>query len=700
MKVNKNKHIIKFFQILMFAFVLVTPLLNGNIFFTPLKIQAAVKESEEYISDTNIPTLNITIDEKKGSIDDMNNDPEHNKKCYGNISFSIPKNYVAEYGKIGIQSEKSIQLDYIKGRGNYSWNNGKKKPYKIKLKNKENLFGMGSNKHWVLIANDEDFTLLKNKIVLYLADKIGMKYVSKSVFVDVVMNGSYLGNYLLTEQIRVGKTRVDIDDIEESKEGDPDTLTGGYLINKDENKAAKVTDEDNCFFTERAFYEIVSPGIEYTTKERKDYITDYVQRAEDAVYAENFQNSKGERYSDLMDTESFVDYFLIQLFTSNLDAFRNSTYFYKERGGKLYWGPVWDFDFSMQGLWNNVKYITANNRYMGKELINDPEIAKRILERYLEIRSNLVELYQKEGYIDQNAKLIEKSVHNDYIKWQRSKNYNDEIENLKEWIDGRIRFMDTYLPSLIKEHYVVTFDLKNGSPKQKVYAASGCSIELLPEPKKDNFTFDGWYYIENGEEKEFIKNTVVLNNMVVTAKWKPKKKNTFILKLDANGGIMKGTKENLEEEIRNISVIEGTSIYPQILAERKGYTFDGWYTEKDGGSQIASYGEWVMDEDTTFYAHWRKISVKQGKIIKWKVLGSKRIKIDIGKISGVSGYELLYADNSKFKQAAKKELSKTSYTLENIKKAKNYYVKVRCYKVDSTGNKVYGKYSNIKKIKS
>lgn len=695
MKANKSKRIVKRFQAIMLTVALAAALFNGDICSVSLKTHAATKNSVENVSDSTIPVLNITIDESKGTIADMNNDKEHNAKCYGSIDFAIPNNYVSEYGAIGIKSGQEIKLDYIRGRGNSSWNNGDKKPYKIKLKQKEDLFGMGASKHWVLISNGSDYTYMKNKLVLHLADKLGMKYTPKAVFVDVMMNGTYLGNYLLAEQVRVGKTRVNIDDIDESKEGDADTLTGGYLINKDLN----ATKKENGFSTKKAAYEIVSPSIEFTTKERKEYISDYVQRVEDAVYSEDFHNSKGERYSELMDSNSFIDYFLIQFFSDNFDAFRNSTYFYKERGGRLYWGPVWDFDNSMRGISNKTTCITAEHRYMGNQLAGDPEIARRILQRYKEIRSTLVDLYQNGGYIDKNVKQIETSAKHDLEKWERSFYHDEEIEDLKQWIEARIKFMDTYLPTLMKEHYVVTFDLNNGLPKQEVYAATGCSIELLENPEKEEYAFDGWYYIENGQEKEFTKDTLVMDHMTVTAKWKPVEKPSYVLKLDAQGGSIKGMKGNSKNGVVSIPVTEDTMVRLQIVPVKKGYKFTGWFSQKENGSEMASYADLYMNENTTFYAHWDKVNVTKGKITKLKHVKPKKLEIKIGKVSGAKGYELVYADNSDFKHAVKKTLSVTSYTLNNIKKGKTYYAKVRAYKTDSAGRKVYGKYSSKKKIK-
>lgn len=691
MKKNKNGRFVKRFQVILLTVTLFVGLFSGNIYFPRVKVQAASEKTNT--SNAKIPVLQITIDESLGTIDDMNNDKEHNKECYGSIRFTIPNHYTPEYGTIGIKDGEEMELDYIRGRGNSSWNNGDKKPYKIKLKEKENLFGMGANKHWVLLSNGSDYTYMKNKVLLHLADELGMKYTSKAVFVDVVMNGTYLGNYLLAEQVRVGKTRVDIDDIEESKTDDTDTLTGGYLINKDEN-AVK---ESNTFSTQRALYEIVSPGLEYMTKGRKEYISDYVQRTEDAVYSEDFHNSQGERYSELMDSDSFIDYFILQFFSDNFDSFRNSTYFYKERGGKLYWGPVWDFDNSMRGVSDDDSCLTASHRYMGNQLVRDPEIARRILERYQEIRSTLVELYQTGGYIDKHADQIGESVKQDIEKWDRTCRHDEQIDDLKEWIHARIKFMDTYLPTLIEEHYVVTFDSKNASPNQEVYAASGCSIGLIADPEKKEYTFAGWYYVENGREKEFTKDTPVRSDMTVTAKWMPVKKPSYLLTLDAQGGSFKNMDS--ENGIVSIPVTAGAVLHLEVSPVKKDYSFTGWYFQEEDEMEMLPYGDLQINENTVFYAHWSKVSVKQGKIKNLKNVNSKQLKINLKKVSGAEGYELVYAQNSHFRGAVKKTLSKTSYTLSNIKKGKTYYFKVRAYKMDSAGTKVYGKYSSVKKIK-
>lgn len=651
-------------------------------------------QSTPYSNSDTLPILNIEIDESKGTIADMNNDMEHNTKCYGSMSFSIPKSYISEYGTNGIKDTETLELEYIKGRGNASWHAGDKKPYKIKLKKKADLFGMGSNKHWVLInPTNADSSFMKNKLLYDWAAKIGSNYAPKSVFVDVVMNGEYVGHYLLCEHVRVGKTRVNIDDIDEAKPDDKDTLTGGYLINSDEY----ATMSENYFITKHC-YEIISPSVENTTEERKNYITNYIERFEDAIASETLTNEKGERYSDLMDVDSFVNYFLVELLSNNMDAFHNSTYLYKERGGKLYWGPVWDFDHSMEGIEDakSSSVVTGSSRKFVKELLKDPEVVRKIEQRYLEVRESLEELYQNGGKVDQYANQIRISANNDIDKW--SGNYvtyfDEEVDDLKEWIAARIQFMDSYIPSLLNEHYTVTLDYANGEKLSEVYALPGVTIEV-PEAKEENYKFLGWYYQENGQEKQFTKDTKVEKDMVLTAKWEKKNNKEYQFVLDAQGGTLKGGSAYANKKKYVAKVDKDTEIVLNPTAVRKGYSFDGWFFDKAGTIEMTQGGTMSIEQDTTLYAHWTKVSVGVPKVLTVKK-NNKGVRISVDS-SNAKGYEVIYGKDKNLKKAIRKVFSGNSYTTGKLKKG-TYYVKVRAYKLDSAGKKVYSAYSKVKKV--
>ena len=132
---------------------------------------------------------------------------------------------------------------------------------------------------------------------------------------------------------------------------------------------------------------------------------------------------------------------------------------------------------------------------------------------------------------------------------------------------------------------------------------------------------------------------------------------------------------------------------------RKGYAFAGWYTDAKFKKKITSISSSAKSE-YVLYAKWTKVKVAKASLTSAKNSKSKQILLKYKKVSGAKGYEISYSTDKKFKKAVtKKNTAKTSYTISKLKKGKIYYVRIRAYKMDSTGKKVYGKYSSMKKVK-
>ena len=132
---------------------------------------------------------------------------------------------------------------------------------------------------------------------------------------------------------------------------------------------------------------------------------------------------------------------------------------------------------------------------------------------------------------------------------------------------------------------------------------------------------------------------------------------------------------------------------------RKGYAFAGWYTDAKFKKKITSISN-SAKSDYILYAKWTKVKVAKASLTSAKNSKSKQILLKYKKVSGAKGYEISYSTNKKFKKAVtKKNTAKTSYTISKLKKGKIYYVRIRAYRMDSTGKKVYGKYSSMKKVK-
>ena len=165
----------------------------------------------------------------------------------------------------------------------------------------------------------------------------------------------------------------------------------------------------------------------------------------------------------------------------------------------------------------------------------------------------------------------------------------------------------------------------------------------------------------------------------------------YIVNFDKNGG------KNLSRRKMTLLQDDSLGILPKV--ERKNYKFLGWYTQPAGGTKVTQ--KTVLNVSTTVHAHWEKIakpSKEQITSLNSKKAGSVAVKYK--KLSGIKGYEIAYSTNKQFTSASTKRVvaGSTGKTLTKLKSGKTYYVKVRAYKTDSTGKKIYGAYSNVRSV--
>lgn len=223
----------------------------------------------------------------------------------------------------------------MKGRGHNTWGQPKK-PYNVKLAQKAELMGMAKHKRWVLLANAGDRTLMRNRVAYRLGRMTQLPWTPDTRYVDVIFNGRFVGNYLLTEQIRVDKNRVNITEAERGM--GPEAV--GYLLEFDRYV------EENYFYTQRRQLpvNIKEPDEELLTPEQKSYISDYVDRIEGMLYD---ADEVDMAYRDMIDVDTFIDWWIVVELTENRDTkLPGSCYMYKDVQGKLCAGPLWDFDLT------------------------------------------------------------------------------------------------------------------------------------------------------------------------------------------------------------------------------------------------------------------------------------------------------------------------------------------------------------------
>ncbi|MBR1986861.1 MAG: CotH kinase family protein [Mogibacterium sp.] len=479
---------------------------------------------------TTVPVMYLNIDESEGTIEAMNKSEDHSVECYGNVELVVPDEFNKdttfrdEYGtQKSLTGKDALELEYIRGRGNSTWMDDKK-PYKVKFDKAQDLFGFGKNKHWILLANRYDNSFVRNRMTYWLGQQLGMEYTPQCVPIEVVMNGEFLGSYLLCEQIRIGKGRVEIDDLDDIKDApaltDDLVKTGGYLLSMDWEE-----DDEKCFALDsgmRFFIESPDDNAKYFN----EYIKAYTQKVENAIFSPDFKDAEGHPYTDYLDIDAAVDYWWIQEFSSNGDAFNGgSTYLYKKREsasdpGKLYWGPLWDFDYV---AWGDLDYdvdpmdsIDSTASVWFETMKCDPVFIAKVKARWNgDLKGKLQEITKKGGRLDKYLAQMETSYIYDHEKWgpyeSKLTEYKDEIEQLRAWINKRIELVDKEVAELSTEAHSVKF-MADGKLIKEAKVIGMLRDNDFPEaPEKDGFVFTGW----TDEDEAIYKSGARINEDTV-----------------------------------------------------------------------------------------------------------------------------------------------------------------------------------------
>ena len=277
-----------------------------------------------------LPVLYITTE---------NNTPVTSKDYYLNASYYLDAKGIAGYDNIG-SAAVPLTME-IKGRGNYSWTGFNKKPYRLKLTDKQPLLGMVKSKHFNLLAHADDAKdkkgYMRNAAGFELSKMLGIAWTPDARPLEVVMNGDYIGLYFLTEHIRVDKDRVNIVE-QEDEETDAQKITGGWLVEIDNyDSDPHITIKEGGKTTMWVTYK--SPEV--LSSEQETYLTQQIQLLDNLIY--------GDKNSDelwqYLDMDALARFYIVQEITDNYESFHGSCYLYKDMGDTEKWkfGPVWDF---------------------------------------------------------------------------------------------------------------------------------------------------------------------------------------------------------------------------------------------------------------------------------------------------------------------------------------------------------------------
>ena len=342
----------------------------------------------------------------------------------------------------------------IRGRGNYSWSGTEKKSYRIKFDSKINLMGQGKGKakSWTLLAVHCDKTLLRTDAAYFFASRLeNIPFVSSSSFVELTLNGEYLGVYEVCDQIQVHEARVDIDD-----SGSEDDI--GYLVELDRNAS-----EDVIRISNGNTFEIKS---DYKNESQKRFIRNYLSSCFEAIARGN-----RDEVEELVDIDSAVDCYIVEEFMKNLDVGWGSFYFTKPDGDKLYFGPVWDFDLCAGNAeddyndraFKSYRYTYVGNPYFDYMQQHDWYIELRQCEWFNELvkqRWSEVREYAEEtvAHIGEVAYRFQPSFEHNFERWDifgvrinrepaeilRIHSFTGQVEYLQDWLTKRIDWLDKY----------------------------------------------------------------------------------------------------------------------------------------------------------------------------------------------------------------------------------------------------------------
>jgi len=431
-----------------------------------------------FLQSARLPSLHLDV--QSGSMDIIHADKGNQES--GHFRLYSPEGRLAASGR----------MEGLKGRGNSSWLRDKK-PYSMTLAQEEDLLGMAQAQNWILLANAMDPSHLRNKAVYDLAAGTGLLYAPESRWVDLYLNGEYAGLYLLCERNEIHPQRMDFPE------------TGSFLVSRESRWRLISQNYPRVLLDSGAALRIHDSGL---TEEELQRIW---QPAENAILSEDgVDPQSGKQWQELIDLDSWVmDYLTSEIF-GNVDAGTISQYFYRDgsdSSGKIYAGPVWDYDLSMgsRGTWQTqtVKAFFGDKAHIWSledstwfyGLNRKPEFQNRVKELYQNVYRPLVLEFLETG-LEAYAHQIQQAAALDQRRWGTAGMW-EETAYIRDYLTRRLRFLDDlWLENVPYCKVLVILDENSSSVCHAVLP--GETVPALPDYEQ---TWDvvGWYDAETEE---------------------------------------------------------------------------------------------------------------------------------------------------------------------------------------------------------
>lgn len=344
------------------------------------------------------------------------------------------------------QIPDAVDTVYVRKRGNGTAK-FPKISFNVKHLKRRSVLGMPKHKKWCFLANYRDRTLIRNDVAFFLGEIFdGLEWTPHFKYAEVLINGSHQGVYQVAEQIKIDKNRININEMAAADTTMPN-ISGGYLLELD-----SYYDETFKFKTpiEAWPMNIKGPDDDICSPAQVNYISGVFAEIESLLAQGKYQ----EVYSDFIDLDSFVDYYLVQTLTNNKEfAAKHSVFCYKKRNGKVFAGPLWDFEYS---TFNSGTGVSNTSAIWYKYLFKDAYFVNAVKNRWNAKKGEVEE--KVFSHIAQQQALLTVSAHIDETiipKGQNSVKNGDEHLSFEESIGvmvdilhRRIAYMDSMINSL------------------------------------------------------------------------------------------------------------------------------------------------------------------------------------------------------------------------------------------------------------
>ena len=340
--------------------------------------------------------------------------------------------------------------------------------------NNISLFGMPEENDWIFNAPYTDKSLMRNVIIYKMARDAG-KYASRTHYFELVINGDYKGLYVMFEKVKRDNNRVAVSKLE-PEETTGDDLTGGYIIKIDKWDGENV----GGWYSEPPseqyggfYYQYHYPKPDEIVYEQQQYIINYMDNFEQLVLNDDFANPE-TGYPSIIHWESFVDFFIMQEITKNVDGYRLSSYLHKDKDsddGRLVAGPIWDFNLGFGNAdyyegWDTQGWQVEANLpnddfsipFWWCIIWTDQSFRWAVQQRWNVLRGDFLSNNSVSSLIDSLQAHIGQAAERNFERWPTlgqyvwpnyyiGQTYEDEVEHLRSWIINRMEWMDNELLS-------------------------------------------------------------------------------------------------------------------------------------------------------------------------------------------------------------------------------------------------------------